>query len=328
MDSANPASDIAADSVVASSVAFSAESAVDASSTSPASATKDGRAPVRRRSTWRRLVFLYVVVPYVSVVLIFAVLQRQLLYRGTRSERLDVSLATFAATGSRNVSLVVGQDITVRGWLLKTSVIRQTPTPLVVYFPGNASNRGERTTDLHEFVACGVDVLVFDYRGFGDSDGTPSETNLTQDAAAIWQFARTLPDYRDAPMIVYGESLGGAVAVSLWSGDQRPQPDLVILNSTFTSIPDLVAELYPWFPFRYLVVDTWRSLDRIGRIPCPVFVFHGTNDQIVPFALGEQLSAAGRLVEFERVPGGTHNEMPAGRLRVLLQESGPSKRAF
>ncbi|MCR9202698.1 MAG: alpha/beta hydrolase [Planctomycetaceae bacterium] len=280
------------------------------------------------------MLVLYLLVPYLCVTLIFAIFQRQLIYRGTRSNRLDVSLASFAGSDSQNVALTVDDDVIIRGWLLKTKTKMTTraspahtqpvtdaapPRRLVIYFAGNAQHRQDRATDLHQFLAAGVDVLACDYRGFGDSDGTPTEANLTHDAAAIWDFAIS-EGYLPSQIIVYGESLGGAAALSLWSAPRRPEPAAVILNSTFSSMQDVAATLYPWFPFQYLVVDRWASLERIGRVTCPVYIFHGTDDQIVPISLGRKLAAAGRLIQFIEVPGGRHNELPAGRLRSLLQQ--------
>jgi len=290
-------------------------------------------APVADRQSglrWRRMLVLYLLVPYLCVTLIFTVFQRRLIYRGARSEPLDVSLASFAGGHSQNVALQVAEDVTIRGWLLRAKS-HATPTDaqpapsaapqrrLVIYFAGNAQHRHDRETDLHQFLAAGVDVLACDYRGFGDSQGTPTETNLTHDAAAVWEYAISA-GYQPSQIIVYGESLGGAVALSLWSTEPFPQPAAVILNSTFSSMRDVAGTLYPWFPFQYLVFDRWASIDRIGRVTCPVYVFHGTEDQIVPISLGRKLAAAGRLLEFIEIPGGSHNELPAGRLRSLLQQ--------
>lgn len=298
----------------------------------------DQPAPLANRPRglrWRRMLVLYLLVPYLCVTLIFTVFQRQLIYRAVRSEPLDVSLASFAGSDSQNVALQVADDVIVHGWLLKaktttpseidapTDEPRATNSPqsrrLVIYFAGNAQHRHDRATDLHQFLAAGVDVLACDYRGYGDSNGTPTEANLTHDAVATWEYAISA-GYQPSQIIVYGESLGGAVALSLWSAEPAPQPAAVILNSTFSSMPDVAATLYPWFPFQYLVFDQWASIDRIGRVTCPVFVFHGTEDQIVPISLGRKLAAAGRLLQFIEVPGGSHNELPAGRLRSLLQQ--------
>jgi len=182
-------------------------------------------APVADRQSglrWRRMLVLYLLVPYLCVTLIFTVFQRRLIYRGARSEPLDVSLASFAGGHSQNVALQVAEDVTIRGWLLRAKS-HATPTDaqpapsaapqrrLVIYFAGNAQHRHDRETDLHQFLAAGVDVLACDYRGFGDSQGTPTETNLTHDAAAVWEYAISA-GYQPSQIIVYGESLGGAVA--------------------------------------------------------------------------------------------------------------------
>lgn len=278
----------------------------------------------KQRTTRQRLlrsIGLYVFVPYLSVTLIFAVFQRKLIYRPLTSGRLTVNNTVFQ--DGQDVELEADNGATIRGWLL-VSTSRQPstdsqPRTLVLYFPGNSLNRSHRETDMQEFLRAGVDVLVFDYQGFGDSEGSPSEFQLTRDAARIWDFARSLPQYSERQIVIYGESLGGAVAVSLWSGKSNPKPAAVILNSTFTRMSDVVSSHYPLFPFHLLLIDPWNSIEHIGKIDCPVYAFHGTDDSIVPFALGRELSRTGQSVEFCEIRGGEHNDVPTLRLQNLLR---------
>lgn len=156
--------------------------------------------PRRVSQKIRRWIVLYVLVPYISVTLIFTVFQRRLMYRPTVAESLKVSDVGLNADFGRDVELQTDDGHTLRGWLINGRKREEEPAgkpPLVIYFPGNSLNRYERVADLKEVAACGFDVLIFDYRGFGDSTGSPTEAGMTADARLISQFARRVGIRRD-----------------------------------------------------------------------------------------------------------------------------------
>ena len=287
-----------------------------------------------RPSTWQRRVlrgvFIYGVVPYVSVVLIFTTFQRRLMYRPTPSANLSVAELKLDPNEFRDVQLLTSDNETLRGWLLtgqhsESEASESTNRRLVLYFPGNSLNRSERIQDLREVVNCGYDVLIFDYRGFGDSTGSPSEFALSADAKQIWDYACDELRYPENQITLFGESLGGAVALSLWSGSSttQPQPKAVILSSTFASMSRTVYEHYPWFPFHFLVLDRWPSLDRIKSVEVPTTIFHGTEDDFVSLAQARTLSKAAPNATFIEIPGSGHNEIPMMQLKTLLIDEAP-----
>lgn len=288
--------------------------------------TKHWAAISLKPKTWRRLIralLVYAAVPYFFVIVIFAVLQRQLMYRPTVAESLAIQNAGLTDDFGRDVQLSTADGNMVKGWLVKTRTPRRLKgglIPLVIYFPGNSLNRKARIPDLREIAAQGFDVLIFDYRGFGDSTGTATEAALTDDAKAVWNFACEELGYQQQHIVIFGESLGGAVALSLWNDpdDSVKQPAAVILNSTFVSMPKTVRWLYPMFPFDWLLFDQWPSIERIRNVPSPVVVFHGTGDQMIPVAHGQQLADAARDGSFIEIQGGTHNDIPTRRLRTEL----------
>jgi hypothetical protein len=269
-----------------------------------------------------RALFLYVVVPYLAVVLIFAVIQRRLMYRPTSADDLRAEAVRLDPKLVRDVQIETPDGATLRGWLL-TAVRPDSDerSPLVIYFPGNSLNRHERLTDLREVARSGFDVLIFDYRGYGDSTGSPSEGALTADAQRVWEFARDELQYTEDQIVIFGESLGGAVAILLWSSDvaRHPQPAALILNSTFTSMSSVVAWQYPWFPFQYVLLDRWPSIERIGQVRSPVVVFHGDADEMAPVSQGKELAASAAEGQFVEIAGGGHNDIPIGRLRRELR---------
>ena len=268
------------------------------------------------------MTLLYVVVPYFAVTLIFAVVQRKLLYRPTVSEDLRAQTLGLDAELVRDVQIQTPDGETLNGWLLNSpGEDAETGNPLVVYFPGNSLNRYERYEDLSEVANAGYNVLIFDYRGFGDSSGSPSERKLSADAQLVWEFVREDLKYEENRVVIFGESLGGAVALSLWSGeiDNPPQPAALILNSTFASLPETVGWHYPLFPFRFLLLDRWPSKERIARVRVPVIVFHGTDDSMVPISQGRDLAEVCPSAGFIEIPGASHNEIPMHRLRKELE---------
>lgn len=266
---------------------------------------------------------LYILVPYFAVTIIFAVFQRRLMYQPTVADRLSITDSGLGADFGIDVELTTADGYTLRGWLINGRSLHEQDrgnAPLVLYFPGNSLNRSERINELREVAARGFDVLIFDYRGFGDSTGSPTESTLSADAMLVWQYARNTLGYDERRIVVFGESIGGAVALSMWSttNSRPPQPATLILNSTFSSMPQTVEWHYPLFPFRFLLLDRWPSIERIGRVHAPIIVFHGTDDKIVPVAHAHALADASSTARLIEIPGGAHNEIPMLQLRTEL----------
>lgn len=285
--------------------------------------------------TWRRRVarcfILYGIVPYLSIIIIFTVLQRRFMYRPTVATTLKVNDLQLDADNVSDVQLRTADGATLNGWLLKPSVAADSKVTLglVIYFPGNAENRFHRLTDLKEIASCGFQVLIFDYRGYGDSSGSPSESAICADARRIWNYAHDELDFTDDQIVLFGESLGGAVVLSLWSDPsfEVPEPRGLILSSTFASMSRTVACSYRWFPFQYLVFDRWPSIDRIPRVDVPVTIYHGTNDEIVPISEARALAnAGGDDATFVEILSGEHNDIPMSLLRAQLKELLPLNR--
>lgn len=277
-----------------------------------------------RRRRVLRMIGLYVLLPYLAIVVIFTAMQRKLIYQPTAAASLRVADVGLDDKTMSDRQIRTPDGVTLNGWLIKaaTEPDGDESAPLVIYFPGNAVHRYARRHDLLEVASYGFDVLIFDYRGYGDNEGSPSESALTADARLIWDFARDELGYAGNRIVVFGESLGGGVALSLWSGDPAddPQPAAVVLNSTFSSLTDTVRGMYPLFPFQYLLLDRWESKERIRRVRCPIVAFHGTADELIPVEQTQILSqaAAGNLQVF-KIQGAGHNNLPIQNLRRELE---------
>ncbi len=176
---------------------------------------------------------------------------------------------------------------------------------VILFFHGNGGNISHRLGSLEMFHRLGLSTFIIDYRGYGQSEGSPSEQGTYLDAEAAWRY---LVEERQIPptqIIVFGELLGGAVAAWL---AQTHSPQALILLSTFTSIPDMGAQTYPFMPVRLLARIQYNTLARMSEINCPVLIVHGQEDEIVPYGHGQRLfELANQPKEFLEIKG-SHNE--------------------
>lgn len=173
----------------------------------------------------------------------------------------------------------------LNGWFVQAPQARG----VVLFFHGNAGSISHRLDYLRMFRELGFSILIFDYRGYGKSSGEPSEASTYQDAEAAWNYLVETQRVAPSFIVLYGESLGGAVAAWLAA---RVKPRALIITSTFTSLPDLGAKLYPLFPVRLLTRYDYNAKKYLQAATCPVLIVHSREDEIVPFEHGEQLYAA------------------------------------
>jgi fermentation-respiration switch protein FrsA (DUF1100 family) len=164
---------------------------------------------------------------------------------------------------------------------------------VLLFFHGNAGNISHRLESIMIFNRLGLDVLIVDYRGYGQSTGKPTESGTYRDAQAAWNYL--LGERRASPgrIVIFGRSLGGAVGAWLAAGlpvEQRPAA--VIIESSFTSGADMARRLYPLFPARLLTRLKYTVAEYAARLPCPVLVVHSRDDEIIPFAMGQAIYAA------------------------------------
>jgi fermentation-respiration switch protein FrsA (DUF1100 family) len=168
---------------------------------------------------------------------------------------------------------------------------------------GNVSHRCDLLAGLHEL---NIATLIFDYRGYGRSSGSPSESGILADARAARAWLAQRAGVAEAEIVLLGESLGGGVMVDLAAGDGARG---LILENTFTSLPDVAAFHYPWLPVRLLMRTRMDSAAKIGRYRGPLLQVHGDADTIIPYAIGQRLfAAANEPKELVTIAGGDHND--------------------
>ncbi len=169
------------------------------------------------------------------------------------------------------------------------------PAGSVLFFHGNAGNISHRLDSIRIFHELGLQVLIIDYRGYGRSSGSPSEDGLYEDARTAWQWLREEQGADAGDIILFGRSLGAAVAAHLGREQGREAPPRgVVLESAFTSVPDMAARIYPFLPVRTLARYDYATEDMVPELRSPVLVIHSPQDDIVPFRHGEAIYRAAR----------------------------------
>jgi fermentation-respiration switch protein FrsA (DUF1100 family) len=181
---------------------------------------------------------------------------------------------------------------------------RPDPLATLLFCHGNAGNASHRLDNVYRLLQTGFQVLLFDYRGYGHSTGQPSESGLYRDAATAWAHLVEQEDTEGAPRLIFGRSLGGAVAIELAT---QVEASGLIVESTFTSIRTLARLVFP-FPLPELPVK-YDSLSKIGRVTMPLLAIHGELDELIPFADGRALfEAAPQPKAWYPIPHAGHND--------------------
>jgi fermentation-respiration switch protein FrsA (DUF1100 family) len=197
--------------------------------------------------------------------------------------------ATPAAVGLpfESITLATADRERLDAWLVPAAAPRAT----LLFCHGNAGNISHRLDSLRLFHDLGLTTLIFDYRGYGRSTGRPSEPGTYRDAEAAWHYLTQQHHVPPEEIVLFGRSLGAAIAAELAT---RHRPAALIVESAFTSVPDMAARLYPYLPARWLARLHYPTVDYLAAAPCPVLVVHSREDEIIPVSHGERLYAAAR----------------------------------
>lgn len=237
-------------------------------------------------------------VAYGAVVGLAFAFQDQLLFQP--SSRL---LATPQDAGMAYETVQLNaDDESLHGWWIPAS---DGSRATLLFFHGNAGNISGRLESVQQFHRLGLDVLIVDYRGYGQSTGSPSEEGIYRDAAACWDHLTTDRGVSPDDIVVFGRSMGGGPAT--WLAAQHT-PGAVILESVFTNVPDIGAHHYSFLPVRALATNQFDNESRVSEIDAPILFIHSRDDRIVPFKLGRRVYEAAREPkQFLEIHGG-HND--------------------
>ncbi len=240
---------------------------------------------------------------------------------GNPRDQLFLDVGRDSKIGERieDVRFTTSDGVTLHGWYVPP--VENRPTLLFAH--GNAGNIGYRRWTIKGFTDRGFGMLAFDYRGYGLSEGTPSEQGLYLDMDAANRFLEEEKGVPTGEQIAMGESLGGAVAIEIAS---RKQFKALFVYSTFTSIPEMAIEMRKgWWvplPWEWLSRQHFNSAQRIGKVECPILMVHGDRDEMMPVEMSQKLfeNVKSQRKKHVIVPGGTHNDVLYDGLIEELKE--------
>ncbi|VAW98258.1 hypothetical protein MNBD_GAMMA20-1485 [hydrothermal vent metagenome] len=199
-----------------------------------------------------------------------------------------------------DVSFKAGDGTGLHGWYIP----RQKSDQVLLFFHGNAGNISHRGESVAIFHRLGLNVFIFDYRGYGHSQGKPSEEGLYADARAAWQYLTVTRGIDEADITLFGRSLGTAVASKLAS---EVQPRALILESAFSSARDVAKSVFPMLSYVTILRFKFDTADYVRSVTSPLLVVHSPDDEIIPFELGEKVyQAANQPKQFLAIEG-DHN---------------------
>jgi len=199
-----------------------------------------------------------------------------------------------------DVNFSAPDGISLHGWFIPAG---KTPSGVLLFFHGNAGNISHRLDSIRIFHDLGLDVFIFDYRGYGLSAGKPSEEGFYADGRAALGFLLE-KGYSPGEVILFGRSLGGAVAARI-AGETTPAA--LIIESSFTSLAAIAARVAPLFPVGLLLRSGFHTEALLPAVRCPVLVIHSPDDEMIPFSHGKRLFEAASEPKAFLETSGDHN---------------------
>ena len=287
--------------------------------------------PSRSQTLRRSLLRLGIIAvsTLVAFLLVLMLFQRRLIYYPHRVAAIGPGAANLPVGRVRTISMQTTDGLTLNGWHVlaegstaatddEADAALKSGRPVLLYFSGNAANRAGRAYKFHALAKLGAEIVVFDYRGYGENPGSPSEADFASDAESAWRY---LTESRGVPanrIVIYGESLGGGVATRLAADlcELQTPPAGLVLCATFSELTAAAQHHFPFVPVSWLLIDRYASRARIPQVTCPLLQLHGRRDSIVPFELGRSLfeaaseqSSNGRRKQFVELPRANHNDI-------------------
>ena len=198
------------------------------------------------------------------------------------------------------IEFYTSDNIKLHGWFIP----HKNPRGTLLFFHGNAGNISHRLDSINIFHQLNLNVFIFDYRGFGQSEGRTTEQGTYRDAEAAWNYLTEVKDINEKQIIIFGRSLGGSIAA--WLASQH-QPASLIVESGFTSVPAMGKRFYPFLPIQWLTTFEYNTREYVRKASCPVLIAHSADDDIIPFEEGREIyHAANEPKQFFEMRG-DHN---------------------
>lgn len=235
---------------------------------------------------------------YAVILLLMYLFQSALVYFPTRQ---IIAIPEDRGMAFEDVYLFTSDDVRIHGWFVSAPDSRGT----ILFFHGNAGNISGRLESISFFNDLNLNVFIFDYRGYGNSEGKPSETGTYRDAEAAWSYLTEVREISADKIILFGRSLGGGPASWLAT---RVEAAGLVLESAFTSAVDLARELYPFIPVSRLMHIRYPIMEHVKKADMPVMVAHSKTDEVIPYHHGERLFKAAKKPELWLEMTGGHND--------------------
>jgi fermentation-respiration switch protein FrsA (DUF1100 family) len=238
------------------------------------------------------------VIAYVGLGLVLYFMQPVFLYRPLREV---VYTPEDIGIDFEMVFLKTPDGVKLSAWFIPAKDAEMT----ILYCHGNGGNMMHRLDSINLFNRMGLNCFIFDYRGYGQSDGKPTEEGTYIDAMTAYKWLTEDKKMPAEKIILFGRSLGGSVAANLAS---RVEAGSLVIESCFTSYTDMGKKVYPYMPVRWFAKFNYDTVGSLKKVQCPVMIIHGRGDEIIPFEFGPELyDAANEPKEFVEIYG-SHND--------------------
>ena len=263
-----------------------------------------------------KMLFFTLASGYIILIALMFIFQSNLVY--FPSTDVDVNPKN---VGLEYESIIFEADdkTKLHAWYIQKKDAKTT----LLFLHGNGGNISHRLDSIKFFNSLGMNVFIFDYRGYGNSEGSASEQNTYDDAKSAWDYLLKNKSIKDENVIIFGRSLGGAIAAKLGS---ELKPKAIILESTFTTVKEFASDVYPFLP-GFLIHFKYETTKHLKDINYPILIVHSEDDNIIPFKHGEAIfKNANEPKTFVKIRGNhnygfvesKHIYVPA--LRNFLQE--------
>jgi uncharacterized protein len=248
------------------------------------------------RVLWRLSLSAFII--YALLLIFLFAAQTGMIYYPSREQYESPADAGLKFT---EVTIRTSDGVDISAWYVPAG----GSTGTLLYCHGNAGNITHRVPLIKLYNSLKLDVLIFDYRGYGKSAGSPSEKGTYLDADAAWDYLVNTLKIRPEKIIIYGHSLGGGVAVET---ALKHRAGGLVIESGFKSVADLGREIFPFLPVGLIVRHKYASIDKVAQITIPKLIIHSPSDEMIPFEHGKALfEKAAPPKTFLRIKGG-HND--------------------
>ncbi len=250
-------------------------------------------------------IFIALLIFYFLAMVAIYFAQTWFIYAPSIPSRKIITTPSSINLAYEEVMLETSDDENIHGWFIPSGSHSPDESNTVLFFHGNAGNISHRMETILILHKLGLNVFIIDYRGFGNSSGKPTELGTYLDAEAAWNYLSNTRNIQVNKIIIFGRSLGGGVGAEL---AKKVQPAMLILESTFTSMPDASAKHYPFMPTDLLVKHKYATKHKLRELTCPLLIIHSKDDEVIPYSHAKlNFALAKQPKKFIEINGGHGN---------------------